>query len=959
MTGRTNAPQSPPLHGQGLPHRTAQASPPPHGDSTPPLHGRSAELVELAALTALSDRPGANAPVLVLAGDPGLGRTALTEWAVRSFDAGPVLHVRADRAESRLPGGGMHALRCAADALPGGVAVGVPDPGTTPEGLLRLLTATAAGSPLLVCVDDAHLWDAPSRAALGFAARRLHPAGPVRLLLTVAGRHTADPDFAALPVRTLAPLSPYAADALLDSTVRGPVAPAVRRDLLEEAEGNPALLRALVARLSPAELSGEQPLPWPLADAETLRSVAGAHVAGLSADAGELLLLVAAAHVPDPEGPGADAELVHGAAARLEGARAVLALDRVPEAVVLSDGRYRFTSPVLRRAVHECARPGRRRAAHLALASVLADGGHGLVALLHQAWSIAGYAPPTADQLAAAAADPCVTASHGQRSAAYARASELTADARERAEHLTAAAEQALLAGHARTARRLIGRAHDSALPAAVEGRSAWVRGVLALRDGPAADACEALLLARSLLAAHDPDRALLAGLAAAEAAWATGDAVACLRALTAADRTVVPVRAVTERAPALAAPAPELPRDYLRGMRAMLERDFGRAIPSLRRVVEHAWQEDGPERLLWSGAAALLLGDVHAACRIGARTLAAARSRGPEAAVPRALELLAYAELRTGQHARARAHAEEGLRAAHRYGQSNVAARHHAVLALAASIADEPTLVAHHANAALTTARRHGLRQAATLAEWAAGRAELGRGRPFEAAARLGPLVRPGPDGGHFAVRMLAVPCYVEAAVLAGQRDDARAVVEEFALWARFGADVQAPAQLARCRALVADADHADTLYEDALLLHARVGGDFEQARTRLLYGKWLRRRRRLREARGCLRDALVAFERCGARIWADQARAELRANGAAPAVASSAALAGLTPQQLRIARCVAEGATNREVALHLSVSPRTVDYHLRKVFAVLGVRSRVELSRMVEQAEKNGARL
>ncbi|MFJ2259326.1 LuxR C-terminal-related transcriptional regulator [Streptomyces sp. NPDC087844] len=976
MTGRTNAPQSPP------PQSPSPQSPPPR---SLPLHGRNAEL---AALAAVSDLPGADAPVLVLTGDPGLGRSALLAWAARSFTAGPVLRVRASRAESALPLSGVHALRCAAGGLPGGRTVGVPDAGTTPEGLLRSLTAAAAGSPLLVCVDDAHLWDAPSRAALGFAARRLPATGPVRLLLTVAGQYTADPDFAALPVLTLAPLSSSAMDALLDDTACGPVDPAVRAELLDEAEGNPALLRALVAGLSAAELSGEHRLPWPQADAEALRSAAGAHLAGYSAAAGELLLLVAAAHEHDPEGAGADADLVRGAAARLDRAQAALGPDRLPDVLVLSGGRFRFTSPLIRRAVHACAPPDRRRAAHRALASVLESEGHGLVALLHRAWSVAGHAPPMADQLSAAAADPRVSASRAQRSAAYARAAELTADGRERAEHLTAAAGQALLAGRARVARRLIGRARDGALPAVVRGRSAWVRGILALRDGPAADAGEALLLGHSLLTDDDPAHALLAGLAAAEAAWATGDAVACLRALDAADSTAVatvtagavvhgravadlptaPVataRATVARSvtpcgvPSSAAPAARpdsLPLDYLHGMRAMLERDFGRAIPRLRRVVEHAWEEDGPERLLWSGAAALLLGDVPAACRIGARTLAAARSRGPEASVPRALELLAYAELRTGQHARARAHAEEGVRSAHRYGQSNVAAHHHAVLALAASIADESTLVAHHAGAALTTARRHGLIQATTLAEWASGRADLGRGRPFEAAARLGPLVRPGPDSGHFAVRMLVMPCYVEAAVLAGQREDARAVVEEFALWAHFGADVQAPAQLARCRALVADADRADALYEDALRLHAQAGGDFEQARTQLLYGKWLRRRRRLREAGGCLRAALVSFERCGARIWADQARAELRANGAAPAAARAGALEGLTPQQLRIARCVAEGATNREVALRLAVSTRTVDYHLRKVFAVLGVRSRVELSRMVEQTDRNG---
>jgi DNA-binding CsgD family transcriptional regulator len=206
----------------------------------------------------------------------------------------------------------------------------------------------------------------------------------------------------------------------------------------------------------------------------------------------------------------------------------------------------------------------------------------------------------------------------------------------------------------------------------------------------------------------------------------------------------------------------------------------------------------------------------------------------------------------------------------------------------------------------------------------------------------------------------MLAVPCYVEAAVSAGQSEGARSVVEEFALWAGFGADPQAPAQLLRCRALLAPADRADALYRQALDLHDTAGGDFERARTELLHGKWLRRRRRLREARDRLGAALVGFERCGARAWAEQTRGELRANGAeasGPRSAGAADLSGLTPQQLRIARRVAEGATNREVALTLSVSTRTVDYHLRKVFATLGVRSRLELARLVERAEKTGA--
>ncbi|CAL9654700.1 hypothetical protein SUDANB2_06742 [Streptomyces sp. enrichment culture] len=420
----------------------------------------------------------------------------------------------------------------------------------------------------------------------------------------------------------------------------------------------------------------------------------------------------------------------------------------------------------------------------------------------------------------------------------------------------------------------------------------------------------------------------------------------------------------VREPGPYGGGPGPGWPRDpfvrdYRDGMRALLARRPEEAVGPLRRVLEQAWADGRPERLLRAAAAALLLGDLHAARSAGARALAAARNAECTASEARALEYLAYGELRAGRHAQARHHAEEGVRAALAAGRRNTAASHHAMLALAASIEGDTAAVAGYGGAALRTARRHGLAQAATLAEWAIARADLARGRPLDAADRLGPLVGPGPRRGHFAVWMLAVPCFVEAAVLAGQPDDARGVVADLAQWAAFGADPHAPAQLARCRALLAvDDAEADDLYLRALALHDASGGDFERARTELLYGRWLRRRRRLREARARLGAALVGFERCGAGAWAAQTRGELRANGAASGAASGSEPAGglsrLTPQQLRIARHVAEGATNREVAQRLAVSTRTVDYHLRNVFAVLGVRSRVELARMVDQESR-----
>lgn len=929
-------------------------------------------------VAAVPDRLRTGSAALVLTGEPGLGRTTLLDEAARSFRAGPVLHLRCDAAEPR-PYGGVHTLAAAVGHPPTAVL----DARSAPHALLRAFRAAAGGDPLLVCLDDAHLWDAPSRTALARAARRPAAAGRVGLLLTTAGPGPADHDFAGLPTLSLHPLPPAAAAALLDEATGGAVDPALRDELLEEAEGNPALLLAMVRRLTPAQLSGGQDPPRPLADARVLTSVTGPWPAAPTSAAADLLLITAAA-LRGAETPEADAALVRAAARRLaagergapadatpdtgptarrdpgqrpssRGRRTAPAADLLPDALVLTDGRLRFAGPLARRAVYATAAPDRCRAVHRALAGALRADGQGLAALTHEAWAGTTPAAPVAARLAAAAAG---AASHTLRATAYTRAAELTPHGAVRRERYTSAAEQALLAGHPRQALRLLAEAGRGPAPDVVRGRAELVRGLAELRDGPVADARASLLSAAALLAAAAPDQASGAALAAADAAWAAGDITACREALAGAGPDL---GADTRLSPGH--------QDYRLGLGALLGGRLDLATAPLRRVADRTGTGEEPEELLRAAAAALVLGDLAAAGRAGARALAAARARGSAALVPQALEYLAYAELRAGRHAQARTHAEEGLRAARRTGQRNPAAHHHAVLALAASIESEPAAVERHVTAALATARAHGLAQPATLAEWAAARADLGRGRPLEAADRLGPLVCPGPRRGHFAVWMLAVPCFVEAAALAGRPEDARTVVADFAAWAGFGADPQAPAQLLRCHALLAPPERAGELYEQALAAHEEAGGDFERARTELLYGKWLRRRRRPREARDRLGAALVGFERCGALAWAEQARAELRANGAAPSgtspsegapdAAVAGALARLTPQQWRIARYVAQGATNREVARSLSVSTRTVDYHLRNVFAALGVRSRVELARLVERAEKTRAQL
>ncbi|MGW0226443.1 LuxR family transcriptional regulator, partial [Streptomyces tendae] len=414
------------------------------------IHGRSTQRKALRALLDALPHHGGH---LLVAGEPGLGRTTLLRWAARTFRAGPVLHLGPG------PDGGAH---------------------VTVEQLLDTLRAASAAAPVLVCADDAHLWDAPARTALGRAVRRLGTADRVGLLLSVASDRAVAPDFARLPVVHLDPLAPSGAAALLDDATDGVAAPAVREQLLAEAEGNPALLVALVRRLSPAELRGHRPLPRPLADAAALAEVVGGAPNGQSAHAQDLLLTVAAAGRTE-DGTDVDAGLVHDAlrrllpepgpgprAERVPGPRA----EPVPEHLVLAGDRLRFRSPLVRRTVHATATPERRRAVHRALAEALETGGHRLTGLLHRSWSLGGPEPApasvdrlaaVADRLVAMAADGAVPASHRLRATAYARAAELTADGARRAERYTAAAEQALLAGRPDRARPLLAAARDSA----------------------------------------------------------------------------------------------------------------------------------------------------------------------------------------------------------------------------------------------------------------------------------------------------------------------------------------------------------------------------------------------------------------------------------------------------------------------------------------------------------------
>ncbi|MEW2634702.1 ATP-binding protein, partial [Streptomyces sp. NPDC048389] len=508
------------------------------------LYGRNGELALLdRMLTRLLQ--GCGSP-LVLTAPPGLGRSALARHAVGGRGGVAVLHTRAAPAEAALPYSGLHALLCSASGPLPPEADDATRAGHAPTALLGLLRALGARDPLLVCVDDAHAWDHDSRVALGFAARRLAPDDRVAVLLTATDEPDGRDAFTGLPRLRLGPLDDTAAGALVDRLTDARTDPVVRDELCREAGGNPRLLTALTRRLTPDQLAGHTPLPHPLPGAEGILDAYAARARALPAGTRLLLLLAAAAQEHDPEGAGADAALLLRAA-RPAGLDPGGLLPAERAGVLHGDGtRLHFTHPLLRTAVLRGASPARRRTAHRLLAAAL-DGPHVVRARLVQlACATDGHDPSLADALDRAAAAP---GPQPDRATALARAAELTPDHTLRGVRFATAAEHAWLGGDPVRARALLTRVR--AVPAL--GHAPYVRGLLALGDGPVADAHESLLAAAALLAGHDTARSTAALLAAAEAAWAMGDAAAYAAALARVPTGAEPARVAPDRLASLA----------------------------------------------------------------------------------------------------------------------------------------------------------------------------------------------------------------------------------------------------------------------------------------------------------------------------------------------------------------------------------------------------------------------
>ncbi|MCF3103066.1 AAA family ATPase [Streptomyces roseoverticillatus] len=971
------------------------------------ISGREDELGALEGF--LEDVRSGAGRSLVVRGEPGAGKSTLLRHTAGRAAPARVLTATGAEPESGMAFAALHQLlrpvAGLADALPGAqrdavrAALGLAEPAAAQDGFLvsagvLSLLAEAASTRGLVCVVDDFQWvDQSSADALLFAARRFGGGDGVGLLIGTRDGAGVRRALSTLPSLDLGGLDAASARDVLAERAAADPAPEVVEIVTAATGGNPLALRETARLLTPGQLAGRAPLPDPLPVGEGVAAVYGDRIVRLPEDT-RLVLLAAAL-----EGRG-DARLIRAAAEQLGADPGALDVAEAAGIVEIRPPHVRFRHPLIRAAAHAGAAPAARRAVHRRLAGLLAEDGDHDRAARHCAEAATGPDEDVAADLAAAGERARARGGYADAAGLLARAAALTPDPAVRARRLTDTAAAAWLGGRPGRAHSALAAARDLAREPLLRAEIARLDARFELSSGNAAEALRTLLSAAEAAGAAGaagagvPEeraratrRIVLALLAdAAEAASAVGDTEAAVR--------------IGRRAAAVTAP-PGVPedagdaflRDVLTGMGALYDGDPDHGTHLLRRALaalpDEETGDDGPghdhtsgtgpgldsaghdgfgpapaglgsaaespaARLLWAAAAASLLGERDAAARYGARAGRVARVSGMVGTLPVVLENAATAERMNSGFALSAALSEEGLALAREAGLDNSAAAHLANLAVCAAVRGQEDECRARAQEALTIAIPHRLGLRAGVASYALGLLDLGLGRFDRAHERLTALAAAGPGTGHHLVVWGSAADRVEAAVAAGDIAAADAAAEFLGQWSAETASPRARALVARCRALVADDAEAPAFLRRALeLLAADADQDaiaYDRARTELLLGERLRRDRRAAEARPHLRHAAEAFHRMGALPWERRARGELRAAGETAGPDGPAALDGLTAQELRIARLVAEGVSNRDVAARLFLSPRTVEYHLYKVYPKLGISSRTELARLLQ---------
>jgi DNA-binding CsgD family transcriptional regulator/tetratricopeptide (TPR) repeat protein len=900
------------------------------------LFGRERECAAIDRLLDASARGESGS--LVLRGEAGIGKTALLAHAAERSRDGTVLRIVGVEAESDLGFAGLEGLlrpivdkmeelpQAQSEALSGALGL-APSRGSdrllVSAAALSLLAAAADDRPLLCLIDDVQFLDAASADSLVFAARRF-AAERVAMIFVV--REGAGREFSpGLPELVLEGLGAEPAARLLEVSAPTATEP-VREWLLAQAAGNPLALLELPVGLSAPQLQGRAPLPETTPLSSGLRAAFVQRLERLPADTRTALLIAA---LDDRE------EVATVMRAAGEAGLSEDALDGAEHEGLLrvSDSRVEFRHPLVRSAVLESSTHSERRAAHGALADALGGDQHADRRVWHQALASLAADEGVAAALEASGLRYEARGAQASAATAFVRAAELSDDEGRRTARLAAAAEAAWAAGQPERARNLIVRALPRATgPLHVE--LLYLRGVIEARTGDLRGAIAVLLEAAD--ACEYPSQTLDLLTEATETAVFAGE--------------YQQAAALSARAAAIE-PQTETDRfrvSALSGMAAELAGDHERADPLLGEAIRRADQLDDPPPLIWATRLATM-GTLGGTFRDGlpysTRALTIARERGLVSMIPAALWAHATALIGLGRFHLARSAAEEGLTLASDLGHRSGASWSLILVALLDAVRGDESLTRKEAEEAIALATIGGDTLIVGFAEWALGLLDLTLGRPDEATDRLllvSAVERP--DANPLSA-LWSMPDLIEAAARSGRLDETGDRFARYAEWTQRSSSPARRSALARCRALVGEGDVGEH-FETALAPNA-VLSPYLLARTELLYGEWLRRERQRREARRHLRRAAELFRQVGTTPWEERAETELRATGETARRRDPSTLDQLTPQELQIAGLVASGMTNKEVAAQLYLSPRTIDYHLRKVFSKLGVASRTELVR------------
>jgi DNA-binding CsgD family transcriptional regulator len=893
-------------------------------------------------LDRLIDAVGAGeSSALVLRGEPGVGKTALLEYVVEQASGFRVVRAAGVQSEMELAFAGLHQLLAPMlDRLEGlpalqsealrtafGLAYGrPPDRFFVGLAVLSLLSDVAEEQPLLCVVDDEQWLDRGSADVLAFVARRL---GAESVGLIFAARAGTD-DLAGLPELVVGELSDVDAGALLDSMLTAPLDPRVREQIISETRGIPLALMEVLRDLTPAELPGGFGLTGGASVSGSIEETFRRRIDALPSDSRRLLQLAAADPIGDPV-------LVRRAADRL-GIPTDAATAPAEVGLLEFGARVRFRHPLVRSAAYGSASLQERQEAHRALAEMTDREIDPDRHAWHRAHAAPGPDEDVAEELERAAARAQARGGFTAAAAFLERSAELTLEPARRAQRSLVAAQTTFRAGAVDDALGMLSATEAGALDELDRAQVELLRAQIAFVSTHGSDAPTMLLNAARRLAPLSPELASETYLEALSAAMFAGR-------LAVPGASVLDVSLVAKAAPG--SPVRRGQDLLLEGFASLFSESYGAAVPLLRRA-QKAFDSSGPpasEQLRWmwlASISAVLLWDDLLWEATSERYVQIARETGALVELPHALSMRIYVHLFAGELTTAASLVEE-IRAATFATGSNLAP--YGAVGLAALHGREAEAVRLIEDARADVTRR-GEGIGLSVLDWAEAALYNGLGRYKEACAAAVRVTEHPDDLGSSNWWMSEL---IEAAVRAGTPELAADARLRLAKMAGLSGTDWARGIAARSEALFANEAPAEELYIEAIERLGRTQMAVDLARAHLLYGEWLRRHRRRLDARTELRVAYDGFSAFGMEAFADRARRELLATGETVRKRRVETRGDLTAQEAQIARLAHDGLTNPEIGAQLFISPRTVQYHLRKVFLKLGINSRAELDRVL----------